>query len=39
MGKVFFENHGWAHYVYRQDYEVHGEETVVLSCMGHYDDK
>ena len=87
MGKVSFENHGWAHYVYWQEqdrktlrrinqllqsierdgvlngigkpehlknqdaysrridekncliYEVHGDETVVLSCMGHYDDK
>ena len=81
MGRVSFETHGWAHYVYWEEqdrktlrrinqldgalnglgkpeklkyqdaysrriddanrlvYEVNGDETVVLSCKGHYGDK
>ncbi len=87
MGRVSFETHGWAHYLYWEEqdrktlnkinsllqsierdgalkdlgkperlkyqdayarriddtnrliYEMHGDETVVLSCKGHYGDK
>ena len=42
MSKVSFKDDGWLHYLYWQMQDrktVRGDETIVISCKGHYDDK